>query len=312
MADQLAHAQAQRNRLEMARDLRKRLEQHARYIGCVDSTDRQQVREWIDAVSSAKGWTGAGDELIMEMVGYLSKGELAVSIRSFIDDLGDGGQPTWVQVKDHFTTTYLDEDEKEFRQEKVDALRQAPYQDTREYGRKYQAAVQRAYTVAELAVALVRERLIKNFIGGLRDKSVRTQVHLERPVNLDEAVTRANAAARAIGMAEVMGRLEERMEVGALPNPTGPDKSVSELTQVIKEMQGSIKGLQSQIGLMERVRQLDRHGLQKVVIIYKNHIFHRNKSKVMTEHKNYLLSAWSQITGNQNPEIIFVISQLLF
>ena len=32
----------------------------------------------------------------------------------------------------------------------------------------------------------------------------------------------------------------------------------------------------------------------------------------MTEHKKYLLSAWSQITGNQNAEIVFDISQLLF
>ena len=251
---QLAQAQAQRNELERKRDLRKRLEQHARYIGCVDGTDRQQVREWLDSVSSAKDWTGAGDALTLEMVGYLCKGEMAVTIRGVIEDHADGGGATWAVIKDHLTTTYLDEDEKEYRREKVDALRQAPYQDTREYGRKYAAAVSKAYTVVELAVPLVRDWLIKSFIGGLRDKSVRTQVHMERPANLDDAVTRANDVARAIGMAEVLGRVEEPMEVAALSRPPVPDSAIQELTKAMKEMQGALKGLQSQVSKLERAQ----------------------------------------------------------
>ena len=87
-------------------------------------------------LSAAKDWMGAGDELTLEMLGYLSKGELAVTIRSVIEDHTDGGGPTWALIKDTLTQTYLDKEEKEYRLEKVDSLCQAQHQDTREYGRK--------------------------------------------------------------------------------------------------------------------------------------------------------------------------------
>ena len=43
---------------------------------------------------------------------------------------------------------YLDEDKQEYLRVEVEKVRQAPYEDSREYGRKFKAAVARAYTNA--------------------------------------------------------------------------------------------------------------------------------------------------------------------
>ena len=72
----LIASQEERNREKALEQLRRRLEQHARTIDVNDGSVREQLREWLDAISNAQKWTQAGDELILEMVGYLSKGPL--------------------------------------------------------------------------------------------------------------------------------------------------------------------------------------------------------------------------------------------
>ena len=134
------------------------------------------------------------------MVGYLSKGSLRTSIADFVE--AHPGGFTWDQVKSNITTVFLAEEEAEHQRSNIEGLRQQPYQDSREYGLKFMAAVQKAYSQAELQVPLVMERLVKLFIRGLRDWDTRTQVHLARPANLMDAITQANDVAPAVSMAE--------------------------------------------------------------------------------------------------------------
>ena len=258
MADQLAQVQGERNRQRAEDSARKRLEQHARHIECCDGSVREHLREWLDAVSAAKRWTNSPDTLIVEMVGYLSKGSLRTSIADFVESQVNGA--TWDQVKAHITTVFLAEDEVEHQRGNIEGLRQQPYQDSREYGLKFMAAVQKAYSQAELQVPLVMERLVKLFIGGLRDRDVRTQVHLARPANLTNAITRANDVARAVSMAECYSRTEEPMEVAALPLETTPRKKEDECWAILKELSGSIKGLQKQVGRIEKGRLEESQG----------------------------------------------------
>ena len=255
MADQLAQIQEERNRQRAEDSSRKRLEQHARHIECCDGAVREHLREWLDAVTAAQKWTNSPDQLIVEMVGYLSKGSLRTSIADFVEQ--NPGGVTWDGVRAHIATVFLAEDEAEHQRTNIENLRQQPYQDSREYGLKYMTAVQKAYTPDELQVALVMERLVKGFISGLRDREVRTQVHLARPANLTLAITRANNVARAVSMAECTYRKEEPMEVAALPLEAGPAEKEEECWAILKELSGSIKGLQKQVGRIEKSRQED-------------------------------------------------------
>ena len=97
------------------------------------------------------------------MVGYLSKGSLRTSIADFVE--AHPGGVTWNQVKANITIVFLAEDEAEHQRSNIEGLRQQPYQDSREYGLKFMAAVQKANSQAELQVPLVMERLVKLFIG---------------------------------------------------------------------------------------------------------------------------------------------------
>ena len=244
------------------------MEQHARYIESCDGSVREQLREWLDAISAAQRWTGTGDNLVIEMVGYLSKGSLRTSIADYVDQQGQvvrGNGATWAGVRNHITANFLDEDEAEHMRRKADSVKQAPYQDSREYGLKYTNAINKAYTQAQLAVPLVLERVIDNFINGLRDKEVRTQVHLARPNTLQAAVTRANDVARALARGEVE-RVEEPMEIGALPQAATKKiaEHKNELLTVVKDMSGSMRGLQKQIGRIEkRMYQLEDNPKQQ-------------------------------------------------
>lgn len=247
---ELIQAQAQNNQLRQEEITRKELAQHARHIECCDGAVRHQVRDWLAAVSAAKKWTGATDALIIKMVGYLSRNALNTSISTYVENIDPAVGATWEGVKEHVTSVFLDEDEGEHLRNNVDALKQTAYQDSREYGQKYLEAVQKAYTLNERRVPLVLERLVKNFINGLRDKQVRTQVFLSKPPDLEAAVARANAVARAVSLSESIGG-EEPMEIGAMPI-AAREEPKPDMADLLKELVGSMRGIQKQLGRVER------------------------------------------------------------
>ena len=224
--------QQSRLNLEATRELRRRLEQHAKSIGITDGANKAALREWLQGVDNAAAWTQANDTLLLEMVGYLSIGSLATLIRESLEAMiqDPTGPPCgWQQVKEAIIASFLDEDEREYLRSKVDDIVQNPYEDSREYGRRYKEATRRAYEATELQLPLVMERLTRQFTQGLRDKAVRTQVFMQRPGTIDAAVEIANGAARAVGLAELSQRQEETMEVGAMPLPEKPEDGAGEL-----------------------------------------------------------------------------------
>ena len=146
MAEQLRQVQEERNRQKLEEQERKRLEQHARYIESCDGSVREQVREWLDAITAAKRWTNTSNKSVIEMVGYLSKGALRTSIADYVEQNDPDDGATWEGVRDHVSNSFLDEDEAQHLRKKAENIKQAPYQDSREYGLKYMNAINKAYT----------------------------------------------------------------------------------------------------------------------------------------------------------------------
>lgn len=229
MAEALVQAQAERNHQAQVDGIRKCLERHSRQIECCDGADRERLRDWLEAVTAAKTWTGAGDQLILEMCGYLSKGPLRQCIAARREQPQED-LVTWEEIVQQVRVTFLNDDEAEILRDRVEKIRQQPYQDTREYGVKFMTGMNRAYTAEELQTPLVMQRLVNIFINGLRDKEVRTQVYLERPQTVAHASTHANSTARAVIRAEP--RQEEAMDVGAVPTTTSKlEKTLDEFTE---------------------------------------------------------------------------------
>ena len=234
--------QQARLNLEATKEVRRRLGQHAKQIGGSDGSNQEALRAWIQGVDHAAVWTGARDSLVLEMIGYLATGSLAVQIWGYIQSTADA---TWAGAREAIISAFLNEDEREYLRSKVEKVTQNPYEDSREYGRRYREAVNRAYEPADLQLPLIVERLTKQFVQGLRDKSVRTQVFLQRVPTLERAIEAANTAARAVCLAEVDTRGEEPMEVGAMPLLARPDPTGewSEIRQLLKTLQGEVKSI---------------------------------------------------------------------
>ena len=97
-----------------------------------------------DSVIEALRWTGAGYELMIEMVGYLSKWALRTSIADYVEgENADGQGVTWNGVRAHTTAVFFNEDEAEYKRRGADNIRQLPYQDNQEYAINFQTAVHR-------------------------------------------------------------------------------------------------------------------------------------------------------------------------
>ena len=241
-----------RLQIEAHREIRRRLEQFGNRVGATDGANKEGLREWIRGIDNAVAWTGAPDMLVLEMVGYLTTGSLATLVRDHISPAAGAGH-TWRECRALIIQNFLNEDEQEYLRSRVEALVQNAYEDTREYGRRFRDGVNKAYTLAEMAVPLVMERLVNLFINGVRDKQVRTQVHLAKPGTLDLAINCANNASRAVGKAECNTRVEEPMEVGALAPPHVPvprkDQTSKEddVKQLVKTLQGEVKSLRKSL-----------------------------------------------------------------
>ena len=240
----VAQAGAAQDQLALARhrDIRTRLERHAKGIGNTDGTDRESLRQWLAGVDNAKVWTNAPDAMILEMVGYLTSGSLALLLRGLLDNPPVGGN-TWAGAKAAIEAAFLNEDEKEFLRSKVDKLAQTAYEDSRSYGRRFSDAVAKAYSEQELAVGLVMERLVKTFVDGLRDRTVRTQVYLAKPVDLEAAISVANNCSRAVSLAEMApGAVgHEPMDISAIR--MAGNTTNSELCNMIKALQKEVSEL---------------------------------------------------------------------
>ena len=126
----------------------------------------------------------------------------------------------------------------------MDNLVQNAYEDSREYAWRFQEAVDKGYSAADLAVDLINKCLIGLFINGLRDKQICTYVQLEKPDTLAITYSTANNASRAVGKAKCNTRKVEPMEVGSVSSAAGkPPPMKPPLEQLVKTLQGEAKSL---------------------------------------------------------------------
>ena len=102
---QHATTAAEHLNLAAAREVRAKLEKYGRNIGTTDGTNREQLRAWLEGVDHAIQWTGASDREGLEMVGYLMKGSLAIHVRNFLQQQGQG--VTWDSVKTEVRRAFL-------------------------------------------------------------------------------------------------------------------------------------------------------------------------------------------------------------
>ncbi len=213
----------------------KLMERHAKRIGVQDGANKSALREWLEDISSAKEWCAASDSIVLANVGCLVKGNLDTAIRDWIREYDLAGtNVTWALVRARIEGEFLDADEREHLRKKLEALRQSATQDVREFAREFDRASKLAYSLAELAVPVLLERIIRMFVAALRDANVRMMVYMGRPATLDEAYKVGHSADRARSLA-MDDRVEEPMEIGATRGAITPQDS--KLDKVLESIQ---------------------------------------------------------------------------
>ena len=250
---ELIEAQRERNQQKTRDQFRRRLEQHARNIDVIDGSVRDQLREWIDAVTNAQRWTLAGDDLIVEMVGYLSKGALRNAIAAYIQQVVLPALPTWIGAVEHISRIFLDEDETKHLRTQAEQIKQSTYMDTREYALKYEVAICKAYTPAELVIPLVQERIVETFIRGLREIYTRTHTYQSNPQTLKDAIHHANSASRTLARTRAAsGDGDEPMDISVIPKTASTTPDAKDDVAELKQM---MRGLQTQVNQLSHPAQ---------------------------------------------------------
>ena len=220
------------------KEARARLELYGKTIVTVDGTNRDELRQWIERIDHAQEWKSSGDRDLLEMVGYLITGSLASHVWRFVKS-HEGF--TWAQVKISITETFLDLNEGRVLRQQVE-MNQRAFEDPREYGLRFDEAVQMEYTAEQQAVDMVQEHLVHLFIRGLRNKAVRQLVHLGSPKKLADAITLAITTAGTFELAD-QDRKEEPMEIGAV----GPARPV---VPQLAEVHDSLEALRREMTML--------------------------------------------------------------
>ena len=219
---------------------RRELQNYSRSIGVCDGNNKSELRTWLKSIDHAHENTQAGNQLIIEMVGYLVAGGLAQNIRRITANL-QGAARTWPAVKQQVINLYLGAEEAEMMQDEVEKIVQQPFEEAREYGNRFQESVDRAYDPTDLQNnALMNARLKKAFISGLYSEQLRAHVYLAVPADLDAAITEATTGAHALGLSAAR-RSGEQAAVTSGAIAAAEVKRATEATHVMKALQKEVK-----------------------------------------------------------------------
>ena len=221
---------------DMLNEVRRSLKTHASKIGTCDGTDKELIRKWLRGIDHAKKCTAATDKLTFELVGFTTNGSLGDFYTEQTAALQDPNK-TWAHLRGLIVTSYLGPHEKRHLRDKLEKLRQEPFEEIEDFNRRFTELMQQAYTVEQRGQDLLKERLPQIYITGLNDKSLRSHVYLTYPTDVEDAMKSAAEAAVAIQLAE---DTNGHQEVAAMPQAKETDP---ELKHILKSLQKEVKSL---------------------------------------------------------------------
>lgn len=252
-----------RRQIEVAVEVRKRVQELAQHVLPTDGGDREQLRHWLLQIDEIRKWTRAPDAVIIDVAGQLARTPLSSAVLAIRDGLIDQAQRTWPNVRIAIQAQFLEADELQYLQARLDRLVQQPFEDVRGYSRRFRTQMTLAYPLEERNVESVRNRLIRLFISGIASEGVRQQVAKDRVQTLDGAITLANDVEDSFKQArvEVRGesrelgqhqniRVEEPMDISAvaLSIDNTLKTAMKEVHHEVKTIQGELKSLRKVVG----------------------------------------------------------------
>lgn len=197
-----ADKETQRLDLAVSEAVRKRLDQYAKHIPVVDGTDKKDLRKWLQGIDHARDSVEPGDALIIDMLGPLVTGAMALFVRKTLKTMGT--DKTWNALRTAVVNQYLGKGETRYWKDRVEKIHQESGETVREYAGRFMYQVHQAYTPTQLSESVLSERLLSKFIQGISSRMIRGTVSmlveeeiesLERRVRAEEQETRRQETA---------------------------------------------------------------------------------------------------------------------
>lgn len=183
--------EAQRLKLAVSEAVRRRLDQFSKHIPVVDGTDKSDLRRWLQGIDHANESTNPGDAMIIDMVGPLVTGPMALFIRTALKNMKD--KQTWTALRTAIVNQYLGKGETRYWKNRVEKIKQDSGETVREYAGRFMYQVQQAYVPAQLSESVLTERLLNKFVQGISSRIIRGTVSMILEDELEKLEQRVRA-----------------------------------------------------------------------------------------------------------------------
>ena len=269
----------------MAEAASRDLARFAKNIDFTDGTSIAALRLWLERVETAAAFVTAPVAEFRQFCAYISSGPLLRKIKEF--PLNE--EATVNGLITEIKRALLNEDDLRIRRTTLDGFKRPPppYQDVRESSLIFSERVGTLYTTEDLAGPITIPRMIQSYVNGLRDPYLQWHVYNSRPEAMEEAIIAANRAATTADLMAAerhvppgVPRQEEPMDISLLAPPSsihngplpdlppppadmlqGLESSTTQTmdTKISQAVSEQLRGLQSQIGKLERRLQGSTH-----------------------------------------------------
>ena len=224
-----------------------------------DGASQAALVEWLERAAVVVEYVPGLDILSFKrFLVKTSTGSLLQEVRSY-----DAEHGTPAGMVTTLRQLLVDGDEAERHSNELDNYRQAPYQSVSDYIAQFRFRFNRVYDIVDMQNAKLRQRLIRQFVNGLKDEAMRLYVAEREPATMEAAYGCARLGTTTHQWVRhdlPHGRGEEPMEVDALPPP--PKDMVEAASKVEMGLKDTIsqvvaaqlKGFQKQLGqIMKRL-----------------------------------------------------------
>ena len=257
------NVQGQLVQLQATSELRRKLKDFADSLTPLDGSNRDELRKWLQDIDNIRAWTNAPDALVIDLAGQKSSGPLRAALLAARDQIQLPANRTWPNVKVVISEEFLERDEQQHLQLRLDNMVQEPFEDLRAYARRFIDLRDMAYPPNEVNIPSVRNRLISLYLGGIYDDHVRQQASRGRQNRQLHEVMRDSFDIEGSFMvprrggppqnqrssaAPAAARKEEPMDISAVVTSslcTQLDKFGDKMEQKFKSVQGEMKALRN-------------------------------------------------------------------
>ena len=227
-------------------DARQKADTQVKRVPKCDGSTPALMREWLREVTLTENYS----DKTVYIAAQSATGAMRREIEHFLAAQPNRHAVTWQQLRLHLEQAFLSPHEDDKLRHEVEQIKQASYEPTASYGRRFREAADLAYPLAGAAAQRNADQtclLLRAYMRGLRDRRIVERLVREgHPVDFATAMTLVQAYEAddyrlhlALNEGIIEGRVEEPMEIGAVGGaPADPPALVRDMAEIRRQVNG--------------------------------------------------------------------------